>query len=1321
MSLCHFCLTFTSVLFFSVARPVSAQISKGFQILTNRGFQVQGMVRNTDPFHLTTYSNANYASINWLWDSTPSSMGNAPGFPWARWVSSETNMPPQGSEGPYLSQIVALQLGDEWELNDTATRTRLINWFNSVRTNWPNTILFHNNYGGQVGDGPLGDFISQAQPDMISFDRYPFRSDNSDTSPGDTPIHWYGDARRYREYSKGYNLPLAIYVQTYYSDSEKVRSPSPSELRLLHFAALAFNAKTLIDFTYNTGASSLFNNGAGGDNSPNSLYYEKADCSTRARNFGKALVRLKPIADAVPNSFTTGMMFIRGRDSTGTTNPIPIGFIADAQAPDNYTDWVYQRNDPYLSGWVVTNKAGVKNAGQPGDVILSWFTVLDESLDGAAFTNEVYLMVVNGLTDPTGTAADCLQEIKLNFTDAFTAVDILDPTTGQVTAQTLPVVNGKRQLVLYLNGGDAALFKFSDGAPFVGVTQAPSPPVITNQPDSVTNNAGTAATFAVTATGTSPLSYRWRFNGTNISGATATSYTRTNVQPADAGSYTVVVTNVAGSVTSDVAPLTVYVPPQITTQPQSRTVLAGSNVLFSVTATGTPSPGYQWRFNGTNISGATAPSYTRTNAQAADAGNYSVLVSNAAGTVTSSNALLTVNSPPTITAQPQNQTVLTGANAIFNVSATGTAPLAYQWRKNSSNLSNGGNVSGATSSALTLTNIQSADVASYTVVVSNAYGTATSAPAALAIATPPVIQVQPQSQTNNFGTLAAFNVVSTGNGLTYQWLRAGTNLSDGGNISGAAGDTLALNGVTRFDAASYTVVITNAAGSVTSAPATLTVLYALPFHEPFDYAAGANLGGQTSPDFLTWADVGTNTAGPYVTIQSGNLNVANLAPSTGNSILFGGLGKSARLSFQSGHPVTTGTLYYSFAFKVLDLTGASAGGGFIAGFNNSIGPQGNQPSVVGTRLYLRTASGGFNLGVAKNSSNTNDWVWDSTVLNTNQTIFLVGSYTFTTLGITNDDVCKLWINPSSTDFGAPNAPAPSLVATNGSDISSDQIASFVFFQRSSTVEPAAMVADELRMDTSWAGVTPGLAPVIVSQPQSRINNAGTIATFSVSATGTYLSYLWERNGVPLADGGNVSGAATATLTLTGVTLADAATYTVVVYNSGGPILSAPATLTLNAPPQISVQPQSQAVSFGGTAGFSVTASGTAPLAYQLRFNGTNIAGATNSNYSRTDVQRSDGGNYSAVITNFLGSAGSSNALLTINPVLPVHFDSITILQDGRVQLQGIGDPGNFAIEISSNLVNWLQLTNITGAGGAFSYTDSAATLPQRFYRIRLAP
>src|SRR5439155_9068016 len=210
------------------------------------------------------------------------------------------------------------------------------------------------------------------------------------------------------------------------------------------------------------------------------------------------------------------------------------------------------------------------------------------------------------------------------------------------------------------------------------------------------------------------------------------------------------------------------------------------------------------------------------------------------------------------------------------------------------------------------------------------------------------------------------------------------------------------NSVTRFDAATYTVVITNVAGSVTSAPASLTINYALPFHDPFDYAAGANLGGQTSPDFLSWVDVGTGTAGPYITLQSGNLDIPNLAPSSGNSILFGGLGKSARLSFTT--PFTTGTVYYSFALKVSDLTGASAAGGFFAGFNNSTGPLSSQPSVVATRLYLRTTNGGFNLGVAKNSSTSSDWAWDGTVLSANQTIFLVGSYTFTSPTNSSDDV-----------------------------------------------------------------------------------------------------------------------------------------------------------------------------------------------------------------------------------------------------------------------------------------------------------------------------
>lgn len=446
-----------------------SQISKGNQILINRGLQVQGMVTSGDVFHLATYSNANYSSINWLWDSSPSQMGAAPGFPWSRWVGDENNVPPIGSEGPYMNQLVSLQLGDEWNLNDINLRNRAVNWFNSIRSNFPNTILYMNNFGGQVGDAQLGDFITRARPDMLSFDAYPWRADYTTRNPlGGPPTSWYGDLRRYREHAKGANVPMASYVQTFHAvqdwDQTVYRDPSPSELRLNHFGALAFNAKVLIDFTYNTGASSLFTS-PGGDSNPTALFAEKTEVARRARNFGKALVRLKPVADA-PGAYTTSIMFIRGRNSSGVLNPVPIGFVADPQ-DSSYTDWAFGRNDAYLNGWAVTNK-GTVNAGQRGDVIIAWFNPLDEGFDGPD-TNQVYLMVVNGLVDPAGTAS-CLQEIRLNFQfpAGLSNIVMLNPVTGQLETNTVPIVGGPRQPLLNLNGGDAALFKFATGAPFVG-------------------------------------------------------------------------------------------------------------------------------------------------------------------------------------------------------------------------------------------------------------------------------------------------------------------------------------------------------------------------------------------------------------------------------------------------------------------------------------------------------------------------------------------------------------------------------------------------------------------------------------------------------------------------------------------------------------------------------------------------------------------------------------------------------------------------------------------------------------------------------------
>ncbi|HQL79366.1 MAG TPA: immunoglobulin domain-containing protein, partial [Verrucomicrobiota bacterium] len=195
------------------------------------------------------------------------------------------------------------------------------------------------------------------------------------------------------------------------------------------------------------------------------------------------------------------------------------------------------------------------------------------------------------------------------------------------------------------------------------VLGANTPPAITTQPLSQSVNQGANATFTVGASGTTPLSFQWRLNGTPISGATASSYTRASVQPSDAGTYSVVVTNAYGTATSSGALLTVIVPPTITTEPLSQTVTQGTSATFTVAASGTTPFTYQWRFNGDNLSGATASSYTRANVQLSDAGSYSVVVANSAGSATSANAVLTVTVPPVppaITTQPQGQAVVLG-------------------------------------------------------------------------------------------------------------------------------------------------------------------------------------------------------------------------------------------------------------------------------------------------------------------------------------------------------------------------------------------------------------------------------------------------------------------------------------------------------------------------------------------------------------------------------------------------------------------------------------------------------------------------------------
>ena len=354
-------------------------------------------------------------------------------------------------------------------------------------------------------------------------------------------------------------------------------------------------------------------------------------------------------------------------------------------------------------------------------------------------------------------------------------------------------------------------------------------PAITTQPADQSAITGQTATFSVTATGTS-LRYQWKKGGADIPDATSSSYTTPATSSADTGTkYSVSVRNSVSTVTSSTATLTVSdtaVAPAINSQPTAQSVTVGQTATFLVKASGT-SLQYQWKKNGTAIPGATSSTYTTPATSMADSGAvFTVVVSNSVGTVSSSNATLTVTAAvvvpvvvaPAITAQPAAQTVTAGQTATFSVTATGTAPLGYQWKKG------GTNISGANASTYTTEATAMGDSgAVFTVVVSNSAGNVTSSGAVLTVsAVAPAISTQPANQTITAGNTATFSVTATGTGtLSYQWKKNGTNITGG---TGATTNTYTTPAMSYAgDGAVYSVVVSNSAGPVTSSSATLTV------------------------------------------------------------------------------------------------------------------------------------------------------------------------------------------------------------------------------------------------------------------------------------------------------------------------------------------------------------------------------------------------------------------------------------------------------------------------------------------------------------------
>ncbi len=453
-------------------------------------------------------------------------------------------------------------------------------------------------------------------------------------------------------------------------------------------------------------------------------------------------------------------------------------------------------------------------------------------------------------------------------------------------------------------------------------------PSLTSVPQNVSTNTGGVAIFSVTATGNAPLTYQWRFNGINIIGATSATLALSNVQAANAGLYDCVVSNPVGSITSPTATLTVNtLAPVITVQPPSFRVLPGTNVTFSVVASGPGQFTYQWRLNGGNVIGATASTLALSNVQLANAGNYSVIVANAFGQTASAAGNLEVLAAPSIVSHPLEVTVAAGESLSFSVAATGSSPLRYQWHFNGTPLV------GATNVVLAIPSAHFLQQGLYSVAVSNDVGGLLSSNVQLTVNSPPLITSQPAARTVTAGrpiTLSAGVIGSPT--LALQWRLHGTNLP------GATATNLTLTAAQVTDRGFYSLVITNAYGSITSAPAFLSVH---PFAVSVGWtgqagSSGTDVGNACAADaagnfFVAGAFSGNATFGTNTLISAGQTDLFIAKYNNSGALLWvrraGGSGFDAANGIavdNAGNAYVTGSFEGSADFGTNTLTAVDA-------------------------------------------------------------------------------------------------------------------------------------------------------------------------------------------------------------------------------------------------------------------------------------------------------------------------------------------------------------------------------------------------------------
>ncbi len=272
----------------------------------------------------------------------------------------------------------------------------------------------------------------------------------------------------------------------------------------------------------------------------------------------------------------------------------------------------------------------------------------------------------------------------------------------------------------------------SSAARLTVVPQKPS--IFSNLPSTVYSATGLSVTFTASVGGTAPLTFTWRFNGTPIPGATSSTLTLSDLQPAHAGKYSFVATNVAGSTTSTDSTLALVGPPTIASAPTAVVVALGESFQLSATVTsGSNAPvSYQWYRDDQPIAGATSSTYSASNVDTSAAGSYRLTATNVAGSVSTAPATVEVvqGRAPSVGISISGSQVEGQTTTLQGNPYAGTGPFTYQWYRNRVALP------GETGPTLTLANLSPALLGEYIIAVQGATGAKLSGTVQLDLANP---------------------------------------------------------------------------------------------------------------------------------------------------------------------------------------------------------------------------------------------------------------------------------------------------------------------------------------------------------------------------------------------------------------------------------------------------------------------------------------------------------------------------------------------------------------------------------------------------------